>query len=158
TIGAAKAARQWGIHYLRAPDNRRQRQSTCQRLCQQQQIRFDSRVLDGKHAACASKTSLYFVGDQQNAMACAKGLQRGEELRRWHDKAALALYWFHDHRRHLLWRHLRQKRSLQRPLPVAATPSRRGSMLTLVAVGERECMDIAGERSKVLAIRAQLAF
>ena len=59
-------------------------------------------MLHCKKRACAAKTGLNFIGDQQNAVLIADRTQPLDERGRWDNVATLALHWFDQNRRDIL--------------------------------------------------------
>ena len=112
-IGPAQSAWRWGIHYLGATNDARQRETAGEAFRHRHQIRFHIIMLHGEQLAGTSETGLHFIGDQQNAVGIAQVAQRLHEIGRRDVKAAFPLDRLEDDGRDLIRRNIRFENALQ---------------------------------------------
>jgi hypothetical protein len=97
--GGAVAAGAEDVHDPRIGQERADgQQAAAQRLAEDQCVRPDAFMLEGKHAPGAAQPRLHLVDHQQDVVAGAPVTQLREEARRRHDDAGLALDRLDQHR------------------------------------------------------------
>ena len=102
------------VHDRCAPDHTRERQAACDRLRDDDEIRFDAEVLHREHAPGSSEARLHLVGDEHDPVLVADPPQPVDELLRSGEEAALALLRLEDDRGDVLWRDVRREQALER--------------------------------------------
>ena len=78
------------VHDFGATGDRRQRQSSTDRLRRDDDVGLDAVAFAGKERAGAAEPALHFVGDEQHAMLVADVDQDAEIIQRRSDEAAFA--------------------------------------------------------------------
>src|SRR5579864_1908414 len=85
---AAERADYGDIHQLGAARDRRERQSSAERLRRHQEVRLDAVARRSEQTARSPHAALHFIGDEQDPVPAADVLKDGQEFRRRRDKAA----------------------------------------------------------------------
>src|SRR5258708_6025135 len=151
--GSAESADAGGIHDFGAAGYGGDGHATAEGFGHGDQIRLDAEVLGGEPFAGAGEAGLHFVGDEEDAVLAADILQQLEVVARGNDEATFAENGFGDHGGDGFG----SDGALEGVFEMMREGFGGGSLFAAVGIGERNTVDVAGERLEAGFIGMRLA-
>src|SRR5467141_1516973 len=151
--GAAKRTHAGGVHDFGAAGDRGDGHATAERLGHSDQIGLDAEMFGGEPFAGAGEAGLHFIGDEENAVFAADILEELEIIARRNDEAAFAKNGFGDDGSD----GFRSDGTLEGIFEIMRKSFGRSAFFAAIGIGERNAVDVAGERLEAGFIRMRLA-